>query len=96
VVAGDHRHAVGRAQILEPLARRLVFGGQAEIDQVAGDGDVVRPVRQHVGDNEIERRALVSVTAAALPVEAAGRVSIQMAQRMPGGGARWTSDNGQA
>ena len=45
VVAGNDRHVVRRADLVQPGRRRLVLGRQAEIDEIAGDGDVVRLVR---------------------------------------------------
>ena len=61
--------SLGRTQSLEPRVRRLVLAGQPEIDEIAGDGDMVRPLRLEIGDHEIEAFAAMHARAAALPVE---------------------------
>ena len=43
VVAGHHRDPVGRAQGAQPGAGRRAFARQAQVGEVAGDGNVVRP-----------------------------------------------------
>ena len=42
VVAGNHGDVPRIAQRLQPVERGVVFRIKAEIDEVAGDGDVVR------------------------------------------------------
>jgi hypothetical protein len=46
---------------------------QREIDEVAGDRDVIRPLRLHVRHQRIEHVALVDLLAVAFPVEIAER-----------------------
>ena len=41
VIARDRRHGSGRPHASEPLQRRGEFRFQREIDEIAGDGDVV-------------------------------------------------------
>ena len=54
VVAGDDGHALRRSHALEPGQRIDVLLRQADVDEVAGDGDVVGRLRREVGDDAVE------------------------------------------
>ena len=57
-----------RAQALEPGQRIDVLLRQADVDEVAGDGDVVGRLRLEVGDDAVEHVALIGVAAVAQPI----------------------------
>ena len=56
VIAGHEAHLLRRAETFEPAAGALEFERQRDIDEVAGDRDVVRPGvgAAQVGDDRIE------------------------------------------
>ena len=62
-----------RADAFEPGLRRREFRLQRQIDEIAGDRDVVRRLRLHVGDQRVEHLAAVIFVAVAGPVEIAER-----------------------
>ena len=57
VIAGNHGDPIGRADALEPCPRRREFRLQRQIDEIAGDRDMVRPLRLHVGYQRVEHVA---------------------------------------
>ena len=73
VIARDRRHGSGRPHTSEPLPRRAEFRFQREIDEIAGDGDVVGGLRLHVGDQRVQHLAAIIFAAVAGPVEIAER-----------------------
>jgi hypothetical protein len=72
VVAGNQRHIGRRAERIEPHPRRRIFGRQRQIDEIAGDGDVVRLLRLEVGDDARQHLGLMDRLALAPPVDEAG------------------------
>ena len=73
VIARHQGHVGGRAERIEPGARRRVFVRQRQIDEVAGDRDVVRRLRLEIGDDAREHVRPVDRFALAPPVDEAGR-----------------------
>jgi hypothetical protein len=67
VIARHKGDPFGIAEGFEPLRGRPVFGPQRQVDQVAGQRDVVRPVRHEVGDQRLEDLRPVDVAPAVLP-----------------------------
>ena len=82
VVTRHDGHVMRRADLVQPCGRRLVLSGQPQVDEIAGDGDMIGLVRQHVGHDEIERRAVVRAAALALPIDVAeAALDVEMTQR---------------
>ena len=73
VIAGNDADAVRRADALQPRLRRREFCFQRQVDQIAGDRDVVRLLRLQVRDQRIEHLAAMEFLPVALPVEIAER-----------------------
>jgi hypothetical protein len=73
VIAGNDGDPIGFADVSQPRQRWREFRLQREIDQVAGDGDVVGPLRMQVRDQRIEHLAPLIFMASARPVEIAER-----------------------
>jgi hypothetical protein len=73
VVAGNDRHVLRRPQALEPGERVDALLRQADVDEIAGDGDVVGPLRPEVGDDAVEHQPLIHRPAVAHPVGVAQR-----------------------
>src|SRR5262249_39911962 len=71
VVAGDHGHVAWVADLCEPGTGLRKFGREREIDEVAGDRDVVDSARLEIGDDPVERRPQMKVPAVVLPVHVA-------------------------
>ena len=69
VVAGNDGDVFRRADAFEPDARRGEFRVEGEIDEIAGHGDMVRPLRLHVGDQRIQHVAPVIFVAVTGPVK---------------------------
>ena len=55
VVSRHHAHPVRRAQRGQEGRTGIEFGRQAHIHEVAGDGDMIRLLRQEVGLQRRER-----------------------------------------
>jgi len=73
VIAGHDRDPLRRADAFEPGLGRGEFRLQRQVDEVAGDRDVVRALRLHVGDQRVQHLAAVIFVAVAGPVEIAQR-----------------------
>ena len=71
VIAGDDRDLLRRADAFQPGRRRRELRLQREIDEIAGDRDVVRLLRLEVGDQRVEHVAAVIFVPVAGPVEIA-------------------------
>ena len=61
VVAGNDGHVLRRPQALEPGQRIDVLLRQADVDEIAGHGDVVGRLRREVGDDAVEHGPLVGL-----------------------------------
>ena len=68
MIAGHDRDVFGWAQRLEPLQGRLMFVRQAQIDEIAGHGDMIRLVRLHISDKQIQDVPHVDVLPVTMPV----------------------------
>ena len=73
VIAGNDRHPIRWADAFQPLAGRCEFRWQRQIDQIAGDGDVVGLLDVEVRPQQVEQFAAVDGVAIALPVGVAER-----------------------
>jgi hypothetical protein len=73
VIAGDHRDPVRCADALQPRPRRRKLRLEREVDEVAGDRDVIRRLRLHVRHQRVEHLAAMDLMAIARPVEIAER-----------------------
>ncbi len=73
VIAGNDGDTVRCADALQPVQRRSKFGFQREVDEVAGDRDLIRLLRLHVRYQRIEHVAAMEFLAIAGPVEIAER-----------------------
>ena len=71
VVAGHHRDVSGVAERLQPAARARVFVGQRQIDQIAGDRDVVDAEGFQIAPDRLEDFGAMDVFALALPIDEA-------------------------
>jgi hypothetical protein len=49
VIAGHHGDAVAGSETFEKAACKAVFVGQAEVHQIAGDGEVIETASFQVG-----------------------------------------------
>jgi hypothetical protein len=82
MVARHEADAVARAERVEEGERRLELGRQADMRHIAGAGDVVRLLRQNVGDDQPEDFHVMGVAPLASPVDISGRaLADQLAQR---------------
>ena len=59
------------AQRLQPQPRQLDLPVERQIDEIAGDGDVVGRVRLHVRDDRVDDGVVQEAAAVALPVDVA-------------------------
>ena len=73
VIAGDGGDAVGRADALEPGAGRGEFRLQRQVDEIAGDRDVIGSLGADVVDEGVQHLAAVVSVAIARPVQIAER-----------------------
>ena len=81
VIAGDHGDPIRRADALEPRPRGREFCFQREVDEIAGDCDVIRRLRLHVRHKRIEHVAAMEFVAVANPIEIAkGALAGEVAQ----------------
>ena len=71
VIAGDGGDAVRRPEMFEPFGRAHELLGEAEIDEIAGHGDVVGGLLGHVARDEIEDLAPVHEFPPAMPIDVA-------------------------
>ncbi len=71
VIARHDRNILGRAQRLQPEPRQLDLAVERQIDEVAGDGEMVDAGRLDVGDDRAEHAVMHDVAAVALPVDVA-------------------------
>ena len=71
MVAGDHGHILRRTQALHPGQRVDVLLRQADVDEVARDGDVVGRLGLEVGDDALEHVHPVGIAAFAQPIHVA-------------------------
>ena len=55
VIAGNRGDSVGRADAVEPGARGRELRLQRQIDEIAGDRDVVRLLGLHIGHQRVQR-----------------------------------------
>ena len=99
VIAGDHRNAIRCTNTFQPGPRRRKLRVQRQVDEVAGDRDLVRRLRLKVRHQRIEHIAPVEFVPIAGPVEIAERaLSREIAQPLRGhrrqcGSDRWASVN---
>ena len=73
VIAGNHRDAIRRTDAFQPGPRRRKLRVQRQVDEVAGDRDLVRRLRLHVRYQRVEHIAPVDLVPVARPVEIAER-----------------------
>ena len=71
MIAGHQRHVGRRAKRFEEQPRRREFGRQRDVDEIAGDRDVVRRLRLQIADDPGKRLRQMDGLAAAVPVEEA-------------------------
>ncbi len=71
VVAGDRGHVARRAEMAQPFRGADELLRQAEIDEVAGDGDLVGLALHDIAGEEVEDLAAMHELAAAMPVHVA-------------------------
>ena len=71
VVAGNDRDGIGRAQLAQPARGLHELGRQRDVDQIAGDRDMVRRLGAHVLDQRVQHLAAMDAIAAALPGQVA-------------------------
>ena len=69
VIAGYNGDVARRPDRFEPLPRALVFVGQRQVDQIAGDRDVIGAVRLEIAGDGGKNFRPVNVFAFALPVD---------------------------
>ena len=82
MISRNDRHAIWRAGTFQPLQGRIVFGRKSEIDEIAGDRDVIGAQRHCVGNEPVGHRALMHRPARPLPVEKPERtLGIPMTRR---------------
>ena len=82
VIAWHQRHIGWCTHCRQPCVSRVVFSGQSDVDQVAGDRDVVGSLRLHIGNQSINDTTLMYMLASALPVDEAKRaLRVPMARR---------------
>ena len=72
VIAGHQGDVVRRPERREPGARRRVFAGERDVDEVAGHRDVVGRLRLQVGHDAREHVGAMDQVALAPPVQKAG------------------------
>jgi hypothetical protein len=72
VIARHEGDVARRSERGEPSARRRVFAGKRDVDEVAGHRDVVRRPRFEVGRDAREHLGAMDAMALAPPVEKAG------------------------
>ena len=71
VIAGNDGDVLGAADGSEPVAGALILDRQRQIDEVAGDGDVVGRLRFQVARDLIENFAAMDMFALAVPIDEA-------------------------
>src|SRR5262249_11828180 len=71
-------------EAFEPGARRRIFAGEREIDQVPGDRDVVGGLRLEVGDDAVEDADKMKMATVVLPVDEAAEPLAREFQGMGG------------
>src|SRR5262245_37866526 len=71
VIAGDEADVLWRTKVLKPCMTLPNLCGKRDIDNIAGDRDVVRLLRLDVGDDRRERSRVVNETTLFLPVDVA-------------------------
>ena len=85
VIAGDRRHLARGAEMMQPFGGAHEFLRQAEIDEIAGHGDVVRLLLDDVAGDEVEDLAPMHVFPPAMPIDVAEHA---LAQQLAAPGAR--------
>ena len=84
VIAGNDADAIRRPDALQPGPRRRKFRLERDVDEIAGDRDVVRRLRLHVRHQRVEHIAPMIFVAVAGPVEIAERAfAREIAQAAP-------------
>ena len=84
VIAGHQRHVVRRAERVQPRARRRVFRQQPDIDEVAGDRDVVGRLRVQVAHQELDPLGAVDPVPGVPPMQIAEHALVgELAQPRP-------------
>ena len=73
VIAWDEADVVRRSEARQPVAAARIFRRQADIGDVTGDGDMVRLLRLHIGDEPRQHRAVMHQMPLAPPVQPAGQ-----------------------
>ena len=71
MIAGHDGDVAGVAERFEPRRARGVFVGQRQIDEIAGDRDVVDAMRLQIARDRIEHFGAMDVFALALPIDEA-------------------------
>jgi len=69
MVAGHQRHLPGPPQRFQPDAGRLIFLAARDVDEIAGDSDVVGCARAQVRAHALEHFGTMNEAAVALPVD---------------------------
>src|SRR3954468_11354844 len=73
VIPGNNGNVFGWAHPFKPRARGRELGGKRQVDQITGDGDMVRSFRLDVSSEGIENLAAVYSVTIAPPIEVAKR-----------------------
>jgi hypothetical protein len=73
MIAGNQCNVVRAAKRLEPRAGGWIFSRQRQVDEIAGDGDVVCRLRVVVGDDARLHFRPMQGFALAAPIHEAGR-----------------------
>lgn len=69
VIAGNDGDALRRADAEQPLRRGFIFRRKPQVDEIAGDGDVIGAQSHRVRDQPVGDRTLVHAAPATLPVQ---------------------------
>ena len=73
VIAGDDGDMLGRSDTFQPRTGRCEFRLQRDVDEIAGDGDVVGPLRLQVLNQRVQHLAPMNLVPVARPVQIAER-----------------------
>ncbi len=71
VIAGDCRHPVWRAKLMQPVGGEQEFLRQPDIDEVSGHRDVVGPALGNVAGQDFENIAAMNELPPAMPIDIA-------------------------
>ena len=71
VIAGHDRNVLGRPERFQPELRQFDLAVERQVDEVAGDGEMVDAHGLDVGDDRADHAIMHDVAAMALPVDVA-------------------------